>query len=412
MQRGVAATVGDDCEVIVVGLGAMGSCALWSLARRGVNAIGLDQYDPPHDQGSSHGETRIIRSAMLEGRQYAPLIRRAFELWSELGWEASRDLFVRTGILFISRDGPTEMASMAARSLSDVGLPYEGLGPRELARRYPQHRGAANLVATFDPSGGFVRAEDTILAALGRAEERGATVLRWTRALAITSDPRGGVVVETDKGPVRARRAIVSVGPWLPTFLSGRAVPVTLERQIFAYFELDGLAGFTPEEFPPFIRDDLLVTSSGVGAHAWLSHGLSGFPSLDGRRIKLLLLEAGRPTTLDTLDRRVPDALLEELKVTEVDPRLIGVGRPAAGTGKACLYTNAPDRDFIIGELPGQPNVTLVSACSGHGFKFAPAIGELGADLATATRPRVPVEPFAPSRAVSYQPSAVSPHGG
>jgi sarcosine oxidase len=145
------------------------------------------------------------------------------------------------------------------------------------------------------------------------------------------------------------------------------------------------------------MREDTLGTQD-IGAHGWLSHGLSGFPSLDGSRMKLVLLEAGRPTTMDSLDRRVPEAQLEALKASEVDPRLGGLSRPVAGSGRACLYTNAPDRDFIVGPLPDQPNVILVSACSGHGFKFAPALGELGADLATATPPRVAIQAFSPTR--------------
>jgi sarcosine oxidase len=388
---------GYDCEVVVVGLGAMGSCTLWSLARRGVRAIGLDQFNPPHEQGSSHGETRLIRSAMLEGPAYVPLIQRAFELWDELGQESSQALLVRAGVLFISPPGASNVAPLAAQALATVGLPYQALNAEDLSARYPQHRDVSGLVATFDPSGGFVRPEQTISGALQVAEARGATVLRETDATAVTDGPQGGVVVETSRGPVTARRAVISVGAWLPTLLGKSAPPVSIERQVFAYFELDRSTSYAPEDFPPFMREDTLGAQD-IGAHGWLSHGLSGFPSLDGSRTKLVLLEAGRPTTMDSLDRCVPEAQLEALKASEVDPRLGGLSRPVAGSGRACLYTNAPDRDFIVGPLPDQPNVILVSACSGHGFKFAPAIGELGADLATDTPPRVPIEAFSPTR--------------
>jgi sarcosine oxidase len=386
-----------DCEVVVVGLGAMGSCALWSLARRGVRAIGLDQFNPPHEQGSSHGETRLIRSAMLEGPAYVPLIRRAFELWDELGNESSQTLFVRAGVLFISPPGASNVAALAAQALDTAGLPHQALSGADLSVRYPQHRDVSGLVATLDPSGGFVCAEQTISGALQVAEARGATVLRETNVTALANGPQGGVVVETSRGPVSARRAVISVGAWLPTLLGESAPPVSIERQVFAYFELDGSLSFVAQDFPPFIREDA-VGAQELGAHGWLSHGLSGFPSLDGSRMKINLLEAGRPTTLDALDRRVPEAQLEALKASEVDPRLAGLSRPVAGSGRACLYTNAPDRNFIVGSLPDQPNMILLSACSGHGFKFAPAIGELGADLATATPPRVPIEAFSPAR--------------
>jgi sarcosine oxidase len=222
-------------------------------------------------------------------------------------------------------------------------------------------------------------------------------VLRETNVTAVTNGPQGGVVVQTSRGPVTARRAVISVGAWLPTLLGKSAPPVSIERQVFAYFELDRSTSYAPEDFPPFMREDTLGAQD-IGAHGWLSHGLSGFPSLDGSRTKLVLLEAGRPTTMDSLDRCVPEAQLEALKASEVDPRLGGLSRPVAGSGRACLYTNAPDRDFIVGPLPDQPNVILVSACSGHGFKFAPAIGELGADLATAAPPRVAIQAFSPTR--------------
>ena len=386
-----------DCEVLVVGLGAMGSCTLWSLARRGVAAIGIDQYDTPHDQGSSHGETRLIRSAMIEGPAYVPLIRRAFELWRELEAESARQLFTQAGVLLISRDGARDLAALAAGALQNAGLPYETLGSTDLARRYPQHRGTAELVATLDPSGGFVRAEDTLTAALHRAQELGASIMRRTTALDFESMPGGGLAVDTDTGKIRAQHVVISVGAWLPTFLDDRQVPVELERQVFAYFELDGSVQYGPEAFPPFMREESLIASPDAGAHAWLSHGLSGFPSLDGKRLKLVLLKAGHTTTMASLDRTVSDSSLEELKLSDVDPRLVGIGRPSAGSGKACLYSNAPDRNFLIGRLP-EGNVTVVSACSGHGFKFAPAIGEIAADLATGTQPRVPIEPFSPSR--------------
>jgi sarcosine oxidase len=385
-----------DYEVVVVGLGAMGSCTLWALARRGVRVFGIDQFDPPHDQGSSHGETRLIRSAMIEGAPYVPLIRRAFTLWHELADEAQRELLVQTGVLFISPDGTDHIAAQAARALSSTGLPFETLTSAELERRYPQHRNCSQLVATLDPSGGFVRAEETVSAAIRLAEQHGAPVMRRARVTSIASRPDGGVDVETDQRVITAGRVVVSAGAWLSTLLHDRGIPVAVERQVFAYFELDRSSSFAPDEFPAFMRLDAVGDQR--TKDAWLSHGLSGFPSLDGARLKLVLLEAGRPTTLDTLDRHVPDAQLEELKIREVDPRLAGLSRPIPGSGHACLYTNSPDRDFIIGPLAGEPDIILLSACSGHGFKFSPAVGELGADLATGTPPHVPIEPFAPAR--------------
>src|SRR5438132_9813275 len=218
MGRAAARNEGYDCEVVVVGLGAMGSCGLWSLARRGVRAIGVDQFNPPHEQGSSHGETRIIRSAMLEGPAYVPLIQRAFELWDELGKASSQSLFVRAGVLIISPPDASNIAPLAAQTLDSVGSPYKALSGGDLSARYPQHRDVSSLVATLDLSGGFVRPEQTISGALTVAEALGATVLRETTVVAVSNGEQGGVVVETSRGPVTARRAVISVGAWLPTF--------------------------------------------------------------------------------------------------------------------------------------------------------------------------------------------------
>jgi sarcosine oxidase len=243
-----------------------------------------------------------------------------------------------------------------------------------------------------------VRAKETVSTAIRLAEQHGATVMCRTRAISIATRLSGGGQVETERGKISARRAVISVGPWLSTLLCDRQVPVALEWQMFAYFELDGSSSFAPAGFPVFIREDGSAEVPTGGAHNWLSHGLSGFPSLDGAQVKLVLAEASRPTSLDTLDRQVSQAQLDALKLSEVDPRLAGLGWPAPGCGRCCLYTNAPDRDFIIGPNLGEPDLIVLSPCSGHGFKFAPAIGELGADLATDTTPHVPIEPFAPTR--------------
>lgn len=312
-------------DVAVVGLGAMGSMALWRLAARGVAAAGFDRFSPPHDRGSSHGESRIIRTACAEGAFYVPLIREAFALWRELEADSGTGLVTMTGALMIGRrDGGLVGGALA--SCAAHGLEHRVLDGDEAAERFPQHLLDAEDVALWEPQAGVLRPEACIAAALTRAEMLGAGVNRAAPVVAIEEDAARVVIRLAGGGAVEARRCVVATGSW-----TGRLVPelnayLQVERQVLAWFALDAAVLFLPDRFPVFVRE--------------LSDGLLryGVPTLDGRSIKLAVHHEGATADPDAIDREVSAgdlAPLEEFVTT----RLRGVSTGPCAPLSACTPT-------------------------------------------------------------------------
>jgi len=363
-------------DAVVVGLGAMGSSALRELARRDVRALGIERFAPGHDRGSSHGETRIIRLGYFEHPSYVPLLRRTYALWREL--EAAADqTFVRiTGIVEIGRpEGELVAGTLAASRMH--GLPHEVLDAAQTMRRFPAYRLPAEFVGVVQPDGGFVAVEAAIAAQLALAQETGAEVQTGVTVRAVA--PHGsGVRVVTNRGEIEAGAVIVTAGPWVKALLPD--LPVRVTRQVMAWFAPGDAALFTPDRFPVFLIE------------SW--HGMHyGFPQIGDAGVKI----AKHHHNDETVD---PDSVARA--ITAGDEALI---RPAlaehipAANGKllaakTCLYTVTPDHDFIIDRLPDAPNIIVASPCSGHGFKFAPVVGEVLAELATAGATRHDISRF------------------
>ncbi|TMC04927.1 MAG: N-methyl-L-tryptophan oxidase [Chloroflexi bacterium] len=368
-------------DVIVIGAGTMGSMALWHAARRGLAAVGIEQFAPGHDRGSGHGESRMTRTAYFEGPEYVPLIQAALPLWRELEAEAGAELLTMTGGLMI---GPPagELVSGALRSARAHGLACEVLGPAEAAARFPQHRLAADEVALWEEGAGVLRPERAIRAAAGRAVALGAELVTGVRVTAIEADA-GGVAVRAGGTVYRARRAIVCAGPWLGRLLPDLGLPLTVERQVMAWFPAADPSAFAPDRFPVFVHDR-------AGRPA-----AYGLPALDGATAKVAIHHGGRLADPDAVDRAVTEADTAPAAafVAQTMPGLT----PAVARSAVCLYTNTPDLHFLVGAA-GPPNVTVVSACSGHGFKFAPVMGEVAVDLAVDGRTRHDVAGFSPAR--------------
>ena len=359
-------------DVVVCGLGAMGSAALYEAARRGVRVLGLERFAPGHDRGSSHGATRIIRLAYWEHPSYVPLLRRAYELWRELESAAGQKLLHVTGVAEIGPpDGILVRGTLAAAHLH--GLTHEVLAAPDLMRRFPAFLLPPDYVAVMQPDGGFLQAESSIHAMLALAQVAGAELRTGETVRAI--EPRaGGVRVVTDRAVIDAGSAIIAAGPWIGSLLPDLSVPLRVTRQVMAWFKPSEPALFAPGHFPVFLIES--------------RHGIHyGLPPFGGAGIKV--------AKHHHRDERVdPDA--HDRTVSAADEALIRAALadhlPAAN-GKlldatTCLYTMTPDGDFLIDRLPGAPPVIVASPCSGHGFKFAPVIGEILADLATtgATR--------------------------
>ena len=371
-------------DVVVCGLGAMGSAALHHLAARGKRALGLERFAPGHDRGSSHGLTRIIRLGYYEHPSYVPLLRRAYALWRELEAASGRKLLHVTGIAEI---GPPEGAVVKGTLASSRlhGLRHETLSAAELMRRFPAFRLPPDYVAVVQPDGGFVEVEPSIAAHVALATAAGAQVRSGERVRAI--EPRAGSVrIVTDRGMVEAGAAIVTAGAWTKSLLPGLAGPLRATREVMAWFEPTDAGLFSA--FPVFLLES--------------RHGMHyGFPPQGGVGIGAGIKVAKHHHRNETVD---PDRY--DRTVSAADEALIRAAvadhLPAANgallAAQTCLYTMTPDGDFLIDRVPGAENVVVASPCSGHGFKFAPVIGEILADLATAAATRHDIARFSLAR--------------
>lgn len=373
-----------DADVIVAGLGAMGSQALWRLARRGVRVIGVEQFSPGHDRGASHGESRIIRSAYAEGAAYVPLIRRAWELWRELERVSEQALVERTGGLMIGAPG-SEIVAGSLASAETHGLGYELLTPDELRRRFPQHRVADGLAGLYEEAAGVVRPEAAVRAAVRTAVSLGAEVRTGAVVTEVVADPdRPGVRLGGEL--LTARHLVVALGSWLPRLVPGVAGQLAPVRRVMGWFRPADAAVFAPAKFPIFVRED--------ERFAWY-----GFPSMDRETVKVALHQG--PDLDEPVDPaagpRPPDET-DAARLAEVVSGALPGLRTDPVRMKECTYTKTPDEHFLVGRRPELPGLTLLGGFSGHGFKFAPALGEVAAQLALTGRTDLPIEIFDPLR--------------
>jgi sarcosine oxidase len=346
-------------KVAVVGCGAMGAATAWRLSKRGAQVVAYDRYSPPHDRGSSHGESRITRTAYMEGAFYVPLLQETFPMWRELEAETGAGLLTMSGLLTIGSAGSKPVAAAIAAA-GEHKLDVTVLVAGEVRKRYPAHVLADDEVAVLDPQAGFLQPEKTVA-----AMTRGIDV-RPNAAVSAIEPTADGVNVLTAAGTERFDAAVIAAGPWVRDLVP--ALPVTVERQVMVWLALQsGAESFMPERFPPWYREG---TSEG---------DVYGFPTLDGSSIKLGRHHGGETTTPEMARRGVSDADLDPLRLF-VTRHLRGVTRQVVRSA-TCLYTNSPDENFIVDVLPDSPRVVVLSACSGHGFKFAPVMGDIAADL-------------------------------
>jgi sarcosine oxidase len=365
-------------DVVVVGLGAMGSATLYELARRDVRALGIDRFAPPHTQGSTHGRTRIIREAYFEHPLYVPLVRRAYELWDELERESGRTLFHQTGGLMI---GPADgtVVGGARRSAVEHDVPHELLTADEVRQRWPAYDPPDDHAALFELRAGLLLPEACVETYLDLARRHGASTLvgEYVRGWRADGD---GLAVTTDAGTYRTGQLVLAAGAWLRELVPDVMLPLAVERQMFHWFEPASrpelhAAARCPLALWEFERDRMVATfpDLGDGVKAGVHHeGESTDP------------EHVRRTTTPEEDADIR-ALLRRLM-----PEAAGRLREA----RVCLYTNTPDHHFLIDAHPVFPNVLLASPCSGHGFKFASAIGEVVADIVTHGESAFDLAPF------------------
>jgi sarcosine oxidase len=361
-------------DVAVVGLGAMGSHTALELATRGRRVLGIDRHRPPHTLGSTHGRTRIIREAYFEEPLYVPIVQRAYDLWRRLEERSGARLLTVTGGLMLGASD-SEVVVGARASAVEHGLPYEELSARQVRERFPAYAVPDEHEAILEPRAGFLEPEAAVEATLALAAAAGAE-LRFDEPVRELE----GNALRTARGTYVADRVVVAAGPWLPELVPGLAALFTAARQPLLWLDPQEPALFTPERFPVFVWE---------WKPGWAFYG---FPDV-GDGFKVAVHHHGEATTPDTVDRGLrPD---DEEAIRELVRRFFPAGDGELREFAVCLYTNTPDEHFVIDRLPDDERVLVASPCSGHGFKFAPAVGEILADLATGESPRFDLAPFA-----------------
>ena len=371
-------------NTIVIGMGAMGSATAYYLARRGQRVLGLERFDIPHDMGSSHGYTRIIRMPYYEHPSYVMLLKRSYELWREIEQRTGEHLLYITGSLDI---GPADswVFKGALRSAMEYELEHEALTGLELAKRFPGYQLPHDIMALYQPEGGFLAPEKCIVSYCFAALQHGAEI--HGREAVIDWEPLRngeGVRVYTERATYEADSLVVTAGAWndgMLGFLRGLAVP---ERQALAWFQPERPEYFRLEHFPVF---NLLADEGRF--YGFPVHGVPGFKIGKYHHLH----ESGHA---DDLSREVTPT--DEAILRECVARYFPMAAGPTMTLKACLFTNAPDGHFLLDLHPDYPQVAYASACSGHGFKFASVIGEILADLAQYRQTRHNIELFTHER--------------
>lgn len=381
-----------SADVIVVGLGAAGASAAWHCARRGARVLGLDRWAPPHPLGSSFGRTRIIREAYYEHPLYVPFLRRAYALWHELEREAERRLLVTTGGAMIGPpDGVLVAGALASARTHDIA--HELLDGAAFESRYPGYQLEPGWVALIETRAGLLIPEACVESFHAGARARGAELRTGEQVIAWRAD-EAGVVVETDCGRYTADRLVLAAGAWLPALVPELQPCLEIERQVLLWFE--------PVREPA--RFDARHSPIALWEYA-PGRIFATFPDL-GDGVKAGIHHEGPSCEPETLGRE-PDAH-DERAVRALLARLAPDTNGRMRDGCVCMYTNAPDHHFVIDRHPAHDRVVLASACSGHGFKFASATGELLAELALDGRSHLDLAPFSVTRLLRATPGSMS----
>ena len=368
-------------DVAVVGLGAMGSQAALELASRGKRVLGLDRYRPPHTLGSTHGRTRIIREAYFEEPLYVPIVQRAYELWRRLEERSGARLLTVTGGLMLGAPD-SQVVAGAHASAVEHGLPFEELSARQVRERFPAYAVPDEHSAVFEPRAGFLEPEPAVEAALALGAEAGAE-LRFDEQVLGWEDDGDALLLRTGAGTYAADCVILAAGPWLTDLVPELAGAFSIARQPLLWLDPRRPELFPLERFPIFVWE---------WQPGWAFYG---FPDT-GDGFKVAVHHHGERVSADSVERDLRPE--DEDTIRALVRRYFPDGEGELREAAVCLYTNTPDEHFVIDRLPGDERVIVASPCSGHGFKFAPAIGELLADLALGEQPRFDLKPFALAR--------------
>ncbi len=373
----------QSVELAIVGLGAVGSMAAWRAAQRGVAVMGIDRFEPPHDRGSTHGGSRIIRTCYSEGAFHVPLVLEAWRLWRELEAASGDELLRMSGALMIG-PGSGTIVGGALASATEHRLEHEVLDAHAAAERWPQHVLGGGDTVLFDPMAGVLFPETCVAAALRMARAGGADLRTGVKVVALATADDGVALSLEPGGEVLARRCVVAAGPWTAGLLPELAPKLRVERQVTAWFPVADAAEFSPARFPAFVRE----LPGGEMRY--------GIPCLDDPTIKLAGHHGGGTVDPDTLDRSISDS--DTAPAADYARTWLRGVEPRVARASVCMYTNTPDERFIVGSLPDRQFLTVVGGCSGHSFKFAPVLAEAAVDLTLNGGTALPVEPLRAER--------------
>jgi sarcosine oxidase len=367
-------------DVIVIGLGAMGSAAAYQLAKRGAKVLGVDRYAPPHTLGSTHGETRITRVACGEGLEYTPLAVRSNTLWREIERETGISLLTQNGFASIAgkkraaKAGNAEFLEVTIAAAKAAGIDYEILDGKDFRKRFPAFNVKDGDAIYFDRVGGFLRPELCVETQLKLAKQLGAEVHLNEQVLSFDEKP-GSVSVRTTSGEYTAGTVIIAAGPWLSELVDPKFMPgLKVTRQVVCWFRVKDNAhfgDFQPARFPTFVWQ---VPAEQISY---------GFPALGGPEDGVKISTEQYEVAVDpgAMERTVSPAEQNALYEEYVAPYFPGLDRTCVRSA-VCLYTSVPDSRFVIDRHPAHPRVIVASPCSGHGFKHSAAIGEAVAQMA------------------------------
>lgn len=367
-----------EFDVIILGLGAMGSSTLYQLSKKGGSVLGIDQFSPPHIQGSTHGDTRITRLAIGEGEEYVPLALRSHEIWPEIERETEKQLLFPTGGLVISSEtkgGSLHVENFFGRTVAAAekfGIGHEVLRAADIRKRFPQFNVADDEIGYFEPEAGYLLPEECVKAQISLADRYGAKVHTNEKVLGFSSDG-SKVLVETDRDTYTAHDLVLTAGARLPELIGEKYSQLfKIYRQVLFWFDIEESERdlFAPDRCPVFIWE-----------LQGKENGIYGFPAVDGRAggLKIATEQLEKTTTPGTIDRTVTPVEMEEMYDGFVAPYFPGVTRRCLRAA-TCLYTSTSGARFLIDTLPEHKNITIVSPCSGHGFKHSASIGEAVAE--------------------------------
>lgn len=377
-------------DLIVVGLGAMGSAVVHHATQLGLRVLGLDQFEPPHDLGSTKAETRITRLAVGEGPQYLPFVRRSHELWRELEARTGVDLLHECGGFIISEQEPVagqrweDFVVETARIAAGAGIRYDVMSPPEVRTRYPWIAVPNDRRVGYEPTAGLVMAERCVSVQLDLARSGGATLHVNERVGSVT--PRKGAVeVSTDQGNYRSDQVVLSTGPWVGHLAAPPlAEQITVTRQVVYWFEVEDPVAFSTSMIPFVMwiadKDEDYV-------------GLFPIPPGGTPAVKILGEQFLETTTADTVNREVTQDEIDQFHLVHVAPKFPGISSTCVRTA-VCLYSNTPDDHFLVDHDPRSERITVMSPCSGHGFKHSAALGEAVAEKIATGQSHLDLEPF------------------